>query len=107
MSVQRGFWLHGKAGILPGVPAADEGTRVNPTRLSELLRHPGARRLLWSGTIGHEPRIAGQFKLAGALADVVRWQADRPTRLSRARIVRPIGAHIEDYHRRADIPEMA
>jgi hypothetical protein len=107
LGIGHGFRLYGKTGTLPSVPATDEGTCVDPTRLSKLLRHPGAGRLLRSGTIGHEPRLAGQIKFAGTFAHVVRRQAYRPTRLRRARIVRPIGAHVENHHRRADFPEMA
>jgi hypothetical protein len=58
-AIRHVFRLYRKAGILPGVPAADEGARLAPTCLSELLRHTGAGCFLRSGTIGHKPCIAG------------------------------------------------
>jgi hypothetical protein len=44
---------------LPGIPAADEGARFSPTRLSELLRHTGAGSFLWSGAITDNPAVTG------------------------------------------------
>jgi hypothetical protein len=107
LGIRHSFRLHRKAGVLPGIPAAYEGARLGPTRLPELLRHTGASGLLRSGTIGNDPGITGQVKRAGAFAHVVRRQSHGPTRLGRTRIVRPIGANVDDYQRCTGVPEMA
>ena len=53
------FGFDWKSCRLPGIPASDEGAGLDPTGLSELLRHTGAGGFLRSGAITHDPGIAG------------------------------------------------
>jgi hypothetical protein len=98
------FGLDREACDLPSAPTAHEGACIRPPRLSQLLRHTGARGFLWSGAICHQPGIMRQIELNRALSDVIRWESQRPMRLSRARVECAISANVQHHDWRAGLP---
>jgi hypothetical protein len=52
------FWLERHARALPCLEPADQRIHILETVLFESFRHPGARRFIWSSTVGHDRPVA-------------------------------------------------
>jgi hypothetical protein len=48
-----GFGFGREIGLLPAIPASDQGSCFGPTCLSKFLRHTGAGSFVWSSAVGN------------------------------------------------------
>ena len=60
-----------QAGLLPGRPAAGQGSRLGPPCSTKLSRHPGACGLVLSGTVEDQGGVAVQVAFSGQADRVV------------------------------------
>ena len=87
-----------QAGLLPGGPAAGQGSRLGPPCSTKLSRHPGACGFVLSGTVENQRGVAVQAAFSGEADRIVRWEPDRADGHLGALPVAPLGADIEQDH---------
>ena len=90
------FGLDRQTGILPCLPASNQGAGFRPSGLSKFLRHTGAGRFVRSSAICYQPRLTREIKLGGPLGDVIRRHAHRVLSLKIRRLTAALSPHVED-----------
>ena len=102
-SCRSGF--DGQPGLLPGFPAAHEGTCVFVTCLSKFLRHPGAGRFVGSSTKGYQPSLRIEAKSPRLSNRIIRQQAHGAFRLCVTVFQTAFSPHVENSDRLARLPK--
>src|SRR5690242_15617349 len=101
------FWLRRKTGVDPSAPPADERAHIGPTGVSELARHPGARRFVYSGTVNDQRAVMLQAERARRADSIVWRNAYGAARLERLIAICAVGAGVDESDGRLTCPQLA